>query len=123
MKTSALNFRALLAGVLAVSGLTLAAIAATPASPQAQEQASAPKKGWPVKFEKPTDADLKKTLSPTQYQVTQHEGTERAFQNEYWDNKKRGIYVDVVSGEPLFSSIDNTSDGCRQNCFVCDATT
>jgi methionine-R-sulfoxide reductase len=41
-----------------------------------------------------------------QYQVTQHEGTERAFQNEYWDNHKDGIYVDIVSGEPLFSSLD-----------------
>ncbi len=55
---------------------------------------------------KPSDADLRQTLTPLQYEVTQHEATERPFQNEYWDNHKEGIYVDVVSGEPLFSSRD-----------------
>ena len=50
--------------------------------------------------------DLRRTLTPLQYEVTQHEGTERPFQNEFWDNHKEGIYVDVVSGEPLFSSLD-----------------
>ena len=50
--------------------------------------------------------DLKKRLTPLQYQVTQEDGTEPAFRNEYWDNKRSGIYVDVVSGEPLFSSTD-----------------
>jgi len=62
-------------------------------------------------FKKPSDADLKKTLSPVQYQVTQHEATERPFQNEYWDNHEAGIYVDVVSGEPLFSSLDKFDSG------------
>ena len=62
-------------------------------------------------FKKPSDADLKKTLSPVQYQVTQHEATERAFQNEYWDNHEAGIYIDVVSGEPLFSSLDKFDSG------------
>jgi len=51
-------------------------------------------------------SDLKKRLTPIQYKVTQQEGTEPAFRNEYWDNKKTGIYVDIVSGEPLFSSTD-----------------
>ena len=69
------------------------------------------KKGWPVDFKKPSDAELKKTLSPMQYQVTQHEGTEPPFRNEYADNKKPGIYVDVVSGEPLFSSLDKFDSG------------
>jgi len=55
---------------------------------------------------KPTDTELRHTLTPLQYEVTQHEGTERPFQNEFWDNHKEGIYVDVVSGEPLFSSLD-----------------
>ena len=55
---------------------------------------------------RPSDADLRRTLTPVQYEVTQHEGTERPFQNEFWDNHKEGIYVDVVSGEPLFSSLD-----------------
>ena len=94
-----------------LSGLAFALIAATPASPLAPQESGAPKKGWPVKFEKPSDADLKKTLSPTQYQVTQHESTEPPFRNEYWDNKKPGIYVDVVSGEPLFSSLDKFDSG------------
>ncbi|HEY2979766.1 MAG TPA: peptide-methionine (R)-S-oxide reductase MsrB [Anaerolineales bacterium] len=57
-------------------------------------------------FTKPSDDELKKKLSSIQYEVTQHEGTERPFSNEYWDNKHAGIYVDVVSGEPLFSSLD-----------------
>jgi peptide methionine sulfoxide reductase msrA/msrB len=55
---------------------------------------------------KPNDAELRRELTPLQYEVTQHEATERPFQNEYWDNHKEGIYVDVVSGEPLFSSLD-----------------
>ena len=54
-------------------------------------------------FKKPSDAELKKALNPVQYQVTQHEGTERPFQHEYWNNHEAGIYVDIVSGEPLFS--------------------
>ncbi|MFK5894717.1 MAG: peptide-methionine (R)-S-oxide reductase MsrB [Pseudomonadota bacterium] len=57
-------------------------------------------------FTKPDDQELKQDLTPLQYKVTQKEGTERAFSNEYWDNKKSGIYVDIVSGEPLFSSND-----------------
>jgi methionine-R-sulfoxide reductase len=62
-------------------------------------------------FTKPSDVDLRKRLSPLQYEVTQNEGTERAFSNEYWNNKKPGIYVDVVSGEPLFSSLDKYDSG------------
>jgi peptide methionine sulfoxide reductase msrA/msrB len=54
---------------------------------------------------------LRKKLTPLQYEVTQKEGTERPFQNEYWDNKKEGIYVDIVSGEPLFSSLDKYDSG------------
>jgi peptide methionine sulfoxide reductase msrA/msrB len=57
-------------------------------------------------YMKPTKQELKDQLTELQYEVTQEEGTERAFNNEYWDNKKPGIYVDVVSGEPLFSSTD-----------------
>src|SRR3990170_970776 len=59
-----------------------------------------------AKYFKPGDAVIKSRLTPLQYKVTQHEGTEKAFDNEYWDNKKEGIYVDIVSGEPLFSSTD-----------------
>src|ERR671921_299110 len=62
-------------------------------------------------FTKPSEKELRMKLSPLQYEVTQHEGTERAFSNEYWNNKKEGIYVDVVSGEPLFSSLDKYDSG------------
>jgi peptide methionine sulfoxide reductase msrA/msrB len=60
---------------------------------------------------KPSEEELRQRLSPMQYQVTQHEGTEPPFQNEYWDNKQPGIYVDVVTGEPLFSSLDKYDSG------------
>jgi len=66
---------------------------------------------WMTDFKKPSDAELKKELTPLQYQVTQHEATERPFQNEYWNNHEAGIYVDVVSGEPLFSSLDKYESG------------
>ncbi len=57
-------------------------------------------------YQKPSDAELRKKLTPLQYKVTQQKGTEPAYKNEYWDNKRPGIYVDIVSGEPLFSSLD-----------------
>ena len=63
------------------------------------------------KYEKPGEAELRRTLSPRQYHVTQEEGTEPAFHNEYWNEKRAGIYVDVVSGEPLFSSLDKYDSG------------
>ncbi len=62
-------------------------------------------------LKKPDKTSLRKKLTPIQYEVTQQEGTEPPFQNEYWDNKKEGIYVDVVSGEPLFSSLDKFESG------------
>jgi peptide methionine sulfoxide reductase msrA/msrB len=62
-------------------------------------------------FQKPGQAALKKQLSKMQYHVTQEEGTEPPFNNTYWDNKKEGIYVDIVSGEPLFSSKDKYDSG------------
>jgi peptide methionine sulfoxide reductase msrA/msrB len=62
-------------------------------------------------YKKPDGASLRKRLSSLQYQVTQEDGTEPPFQNEYWDNKREGIYVDIVSGEPLFSSLDKFDSG------------
>ena len=62
-------------------------------------------------FTKPSDEQLKKQLSPIQYDVTQHEGTEHPYKNEYWDNKAEGVYVDIVSNEPLFSSTDKYDSG------------
>jgi peptide methionine sulfoxide reductase msrA/msrB len=65
----------------------------------------------PAGYRKPGDEELQKRLTPLQYEVTQEEGTEPAFHNEYWDNHEEGIYVDVVSGEPLFSSRDKFESG------------
>jgi methionine-R-sulfoxide reductase len=62
-------------------------------------------------FKKPSDEELRKRLTREQYEVTQHEGTEPPLRNAYWNNHKPGIYVDVVSGEPLFSSLDKYDSG------------
>lgn len=63
------------------------------------------------KFVRPTEAQLRKKLTPLQYSVTCEAGTEPAFHNAFWDNHKPGIYVDVISGEPLFSSLDKFDSG------------
>ena len=64
-------------------------------------------RGWnPTTFKKPSKAELERRLTPEQYAVTQQDATERPYHNVYWDNHEAGIYVDVVSGEPLFSSLD-----------------
>ncbi len=78
--------------------------------PGAQAQRSVKSNGEKT-YQRPHDATLKNRLSPLQYKVTQQSGTEPAFHNEYWDNKREGIYVDVVSGEPLFSSLDKFESG------------
>jgi peptide methionine sulfoxide reductase msrA/msrB len=64
-----------------------------------------------TQYAKPSDEDLRKKLTPLQYDVTQNDATEPAFRNEYWNNHEPGIYVDVVSGEPLFSSLDKFDSG------------
>ncbi len=64
-----------------------------------------------TEYSKPSESELRKKLSRLQYEVTQREGTEPAFNNEFWDNKTPGLYVDVVSGEPLFSSLDKYDSG------------
>jgi methionine-R-sulfoxide reductase len=91
--------------VVAGISLVLGAIAA-----RSQGSAST-KKGEAVTSTKPSDEELRKKLTQLQYQVTQKEGTEPPFRNEYWDNHEAGIYVDVVSGEPLFSSLDKFDSG------------
>jgi methionine-R-sulfoxide reductase len=102
-----------------ISGFIAAAIAAmislllVAGSVQAQDrQASAAPAVAPRKvFVKPSDSELRKKLTPLQYAVTQREDTETPFRNIYWDNHEPGIYVDIVSGEPLFSSLDKYDSG------------
>lgn len=67
--------------------------------------------GGNSKYSKPADGVLREELTPLQYKVTQREGTEPPFENEYWANKREGIYVDIASGEPLFSSLDKYDSG------------
>ncbi len=69
-------------------------------------------------FTKPSAEELRKRLTPQQFHITQEEGTERPFANEYWDNDQPGIYVDVVSGEPLFCSLDKYDAGCGWPSFT-----
>ena len=90
---------------------TARAPAAAASKPPSPAGASATTKGWTGNFKKPEGAELRNRLTPLQYQVTQNAGTERAFANEYWDNHSPGIYVDIVSGEPLFSSLDKYDSG------------
>lgn len=70
------------------------------------------------KYKKLSEDELRKKLTPLQYKVTQKDGTERAFNNEYWNNKEEGIYVDIVSGEPLFTSLDKYKSGTGWPSFI-----
>jgi methionine-R-sulfoxide reductase len=79
--------------------------AATPTPSPSGSAAAAPAPLQP-KYVKPSDAELRQRLTPIQYQVTQQEGTEPPYRNEYWDNHDEGLYVDIVTGEPLFVSGD-----------------
>jgi methionine-R-sulfoxide reductase len=97
---------------IGVAAAALFALVSANACAQSKEAKAAPAAAAPRHgFVKPADAELKKRLTPLQYAVTQHEVTETPFNNEYWDNHEAGIYVDVVSGEPLFSSLDKFDSG------------
>ena len=71
-----------------------------------------------TQYDKPSESKLRTELTPEQYRVTQQDGTERAFHNAFWDNKEEGIYVDVVTGEPLFSSSDKYDSGTGWPSFM-----
>jgi len=89
------------------------------AAASAGGQDTARQKGWvAANFRKPSAAELQKKLTPLQFEVTQRGGTERPFANEYADNHRPGIYVDVVSGEPLFSSLDKYDSGAGWPSFT-----
>ena len=95
--------------LLVVSGACTEARGAAPGAAAAPAEAA---RVWsPGPFTKPSDAELKRTLSPTVYSVTQHEDTEIPFRNAFWNHHAEGLYVDVVSGEPLFSSKDKFESG------------
>lgn len=103
------NIVLIIASLTAISTLvtlssTLVQAKDDPAVDSAQSQQMA-------KYTKPSDAELKQRLTPLQYSVTQSDDTERPFHNEYWDEKRQGIYVDIVSGEPLFSSTHKYKSG------------
>ncbi len=101
-----------LAGCLMSEGgdVTAPDVDAVPAAERTTETTNIPEYRM-ADFEKPSDAELRERLTPLQYKVTQRDGTERSFDNEYWDNHAEGLYVDVVSGEPLFSSKDKYESG------------
>jgi peptide methionine sulfoxide reductase msrA/msrB len=85
--------------------------AGTPGDKREGETEMIKAKAYSNKYMKPPQEEIKRMLTPLQYKITQKNGTERAFDNEYWNNKKPGIYVDIVSGEPLFSSTDKFKSG------------
>ncbi len=99
-------------GVVVVAGAALALLRIVPGrSGETQMSNESERNDAGAKTAKPPKDELKRTLDPLQYQVTQECGTEPAFHNAYWDNHEPGIYVDVVSGEPLFSSLDKFDSG------------
>ena len=105
MTATALSRATLAAGVLL-------ALLAAPVHAQARPAAATTSATTSARqYVKPSDAELRKRLTPIQYDVTQHEATERAFSGPLWDNHAPGIYVDVVTGEPLFSSTDKFESG------------
>jgi len=110
-------------GTLAILSIGLAWLAwcaldgtrpiAPPEAAAEEGEKSAEKTDMPKEtVKKESDADLRKRLTPMQYEVTQQRGTEPPFRNEFWNNHKHGIYVDIVSGKPLFSSLDKFDSGC-----------
>jgi peptide methionine sulfoxide reductase msrA/msrB len=109
------HFRPVLTGIV----LLLLSISAFRCEPRARATAEAPRKVERMsKFTKPSPKELERTLTSEQYQVTQQCGTEPPFHNAYWNNKEPGIYVDVVSGEPLFSSLDKFDSGTGWPSFI-----
>jgi len=118
---SQINKWGLITALAGIAGLVIMAVSvsgetgndeAVKITPVTITQANAP--SWSenrANYVKPSKAELKKRLTKLQYDVTQKDATERPFQNEYWNNKKEGIYVDIVSGEPLFSSKDKFKSG------------
>lgn len=112
---------------VAAGVLALGVVLALRAKPPVESATNAPASAATVtnspfnpmqKFQKPSADELKQKLDPMQFNVTQHAATEPAFNNKYWDNHGAGIYVDIVSGKPLFSSLDKYNSGCGWPSFT-----
>jgi methionine-R-sulfoxide reductase len=93
-------------------------LAQSPVSKTGSKQAGTTSTNSMNAFSKPPATELKQKLTPIQFNVTQNAGTEPAFRNEYWNNHEHGIYLDIVSGEPLFSSLDKYDSGCGWPSFT-----
>lgn len=115
MKKSAIGIViAAVAGLLVVKTAVVMALRAADVPPAAGDDSTIPtyQPTNMTDFKKPSPAELKQKLTAEQYAVTQNSATEPPFQNKYWDNHEPGIYVDIVSGVPLFSSLDKFDSGC-----------
>jgi methionine-R-sulfoxide reductase len=107
------QLRSAISRIFSGVALSSATLAAAPVVARAQGPATraTPTGSRHTSFVKPSETELKTRLTPLQFEVTQHAATETPFHNQYWDNHAAGIYVDVVSGEPLFSSLDKFESG------------
>jgi peptide methionine sulfoxide reductase msrA/msrB len=103
--------------LMSIAGAVLCALGIAAAQDVVDSRSSAAQ-GTNSMFTKPSDAQLRRALAPLSYSVTQKNATEPPFQNAFWDNKKPGLYVDIVSGEPLFNSIDKFDSGCGWPSFT-----
>ena len=99
-----MKIQTLIAGLVATAAVSAACVAQETAAPETSQMTD-------KTYSRPDDQELRAKLTPLQWKVTQEDGTERPFANEYWDNKQEGIYVDIVSGEPLFSSNEKYRSG------------
>ena len=99
--------------LLAIAGacITQPGCVASAGEQRAKDVSNEPEVAPTQPYSRPSEAEIRARLNDTQYRVTQKDGTERPFRNEYWDNEEPGIYVDVVSGEPLFSSTHKFKSG------------
>ena len=117
MKKASLGIAAVIIGVAVAMRVTMVMHAAD--TPATNEVSTVPYNPTNMtNFQKPAPAELKKKLTAEQYAVTQNAATEPAFHNQFWDNHAPGIYVDIVSGEPLFSSLDKFDSGCGWPSFT-----
>jgi len=117
MKKTSFGIAAVLVGVFIAMKVTMVMRAAD-TSPSNEKSTFTYNSTNMINYQKPSATELKKKLTAEQYAVTQNASTEPAFQNAFWDNHAPGLYVDIVSGEPLFSSLDKFDSGCGWPSFT-----